>query len=291
MTALDLEDLLPTDAEVAFYRQHGWYVSRRILDEQAIEDALFGIDRFYAGERDHILPIRRGYLDWKPEHGDGVLRQNDYVSLQNDEIRDLVSNRVIAAIAARLSGATTIRLFHDQLIYKPPSDDVQTTVGWHSDRSYWKTCVSEKMLTAWVPFVPTSEASGTLTMIDGSHRWPNVERFNTFNDRDLQALERQFDSGDAPVVRVPMELEPGQVSFHHCRLLHGSMPNRSSGPRIALAIHMQDETNAYRRHLDDNGDPILHVNDVLCRSDGGGKPDYADPDICPILGTFPEDRA
>ncbi len=282
MTVSELDHLLPTDEDVAFYREHGWYVSQKLLDEEAIEDALYGIDRFYAGERDRTLPIRRGYLDWKPEDGD-VLRQNDYISLQNDEIRELVSNPIIGAVAARLAGATTIRLFHDQLIYKPPSDDVATTVGWHSDRSYWKTCTSERMLTAWVPFVPVSEASGTLTMIDGSHRWPNVEAFDTFNDRDMRGLEAQFESDGEPVVRVPMELEPGQVSFHHCRMLHGSLPNRSRNPRIALAIHMADETNAYQRHLDESGNPILHVNDVLCRSRPDGAPDYGDPDICPVL--------
>jgi ectoine hydroxylase-related dioxygenase (phytanoyl-CoA dioxygenase family) len=282
MTAAELAHLLPTDDDVRFFRERGWYVSGTILSEEMIEDALYGIDRYYAGERDRTLPIRRGYLDWKPEHGD-ILRQNDYVSLQNDEIRDLVMTPVIGAIAARLAGATTVRLFHDQLIYKPPTGHAETAVGWHSDRAYWQTCTSQRMLTAWVPFVQTSERSGTLTMIDGSHRWSDVERFDTFTDHDMRALESQFESHGVPAARVPMELTPGQASFHHCRTLHGSFPNRSATPRIALAIHMQDETNAYQRRLDAKGDPILHVNDVLCRSDEHGTPDYTDPDICPVL--------
>lgn len=286
-TTSEYADLLPSEEDVRFYQEHGWYVSPRILSEEQIEDALHGMKRFYAGERDHRLTIQRGYLDWTPEDGD-VLRQNDYVSLQNDEIRDLVLAPVISAIAAKLSGAEAIRLFHDQLIYKPATGEAETVVGWHSDRAYWQTCTSERMLTAWVPFVPTSARSGTLMMIDGSHRWPEVEEFATFNEHDLAALEGRLERQGRSLERVPMELEPGQMSFHHCRMLHGSMPNRSQDPRIALAIHFQDDTNAYQAAYDSSGAPMLHINDAMCRTRDDGTPDYADPDICPVLYEAPD---
>ncbi len=35
---------------------------------------------------------------------------------------------------------------------------------------------------------------------------------------------------------VPVELNPGQVSFHHGYLLHASSANSSDTPRIALAV-------------------------------------------------------
>src|SRR5690349_6592035 len=113
-------DLLPSDEDVAFYQEHGWYISKQIFSDEDIEEAIYGSERHYAGERDSPLPIE-GYLDWKPEDGD-VLRLNDYVSLQNDQLRNLVFNPLLGAIAARLSGSPEIRLFHDQLIYKPVGD-------------------------------------------------------------------------------------------------------------------------------------------------------------------------
>ena len=85
-----LVSLLPTEDDIAFYDEHGWFVPDVVFTEEQLRDADYGVQRFYAGERDRVLPIRRGYLDWKPEDGD-VLRQNDYVSLQNDEISDLVA--------------------------------------------------------------------------------------------------------------------------------------------------------------------------------------------------------
>jgi ectoine hydroxylase-related dioxygenase (phytanoyl-CoA dioxygenase family) len=73
------------------------------------------------------------------------------------------------------------------------------------------------------------------------------------------------------------------VSFHHCRTIHGSRPNTSDRPRLALAVHMQDEANRYVPATDGSGRLLTHLNDFLCRKDLGGHPDYSDPAVCPVL--------
>ncbi len=281
--AEQLHSLLPSEEEVAEYQRRGWYVSQQVLPEDLLDEALYGVERHHAGERDSRLPLSGGYLDWKPEHGD-TLRMSDYVSLQNDEIHELVKAPVLGAIAARLSGSRTVRLFHDQLVYKPPEPDgEETVVGWHVDSAYWHTCTSLNLLTAWIPFQDCTVEMGTLTVIDGSHRWKGNQSMATFRERDLDALVQSFRTGGEEVREVPMQLKKGQVSFHHCLTIHGSLPNRSQQPRIALAVHMQDESNRYQEHIDASGRRTVHVNDMLVRKDAEGKPDYADPEICPIL--------
>lgn len=279
-----VDQFLPAAQDIAFYEEHGWYASPVVLTEKQLLDANYGAQRFYAGERDRILPIRRGYLNWRPEDGD-VLRQNDYVSLQNDEISDLVATPVLSAIAGTLARTESIRLFHDQLISKPPTAEPTTTIGWHSDRAYWKTCSSEKMLTAWIPFHDTSLTTGTLMYLDGSHKWPGVEELSTFGQQNHESIEARYASRGYPITRVAMELRAGQVCFHHCQLVHGSLPNSSTGPRIALALHFQDATNRYVPGVDQDGNPVVHVNDMLCQPDSDGSPDYSDPDVCPVLWT------
>ncbi|MES2639519.1 MAG: phytanoyl-CoA dioxygenase family protein [Myxococcota bacterium] len=278
------EALLPSEDDVTFYEQHGYYTSARIYADDELDDAVYGSERYYAGERDTVFPLRGGYLDWRPEDGEG-LRQNDYVSLQNDEIRRLVEHPLLGAIAARLCRETeSVRLFHDQLVYKPPGELEGTTiVGWHTDRAYWRTCTSDRMLTAWIPFHAVDARSGTLTVIDGSHRWEGAERLHTFRDKDLAGLASRMFPAGAGVREVPMTLARGAVSFHHCRLIHGSYPNRGVRPRVALAVHMQDAANRYIAHYDAAGNPILHINDTLCRKRADGDPDYADNNICPVV--------
>jgi ectoine hydroxylase-related dioxygenase (phytanoyl-CoA dioxygenase family) len=280
----ELLELLPSDADVAFYQEHGWYISKPIFSEEEIDDAIYGSERHYAGERDNPLLIS-GYLDWKPEHGN-VLRLNDYVSLQNEELRNVVFNSLIGVIAARLSGSSTIRLFHDQLLYKPPQDNAQKgIIGWHVDAAYWATCTSRKMLTAWIPFQDCDENMGTLTIIDGSHKWAGNMDLRTFRNQDLEELEHSFDTNGAPIVKVPMNLKKGQVSFHHCAAIHGGQANLSDRPRIALAVHMQDDSNSYQVYKDKEGKQAFHILDTLCRKLPAGTPDYKDPDICPIMWT------
>lgn len=275
-------DLLPTDEDIAFYHEHGWWVSPAILSDEEIEAALYGTERYYAGERDSPLNLETG-TDWTEEKGD-VLRQNDYVSLQMNELRDLAQSSLMAATAARLCGSSEVRLFHDQLIYKPArGKPVDTIVGWHTDRAYWWTCTSEEMLTAWIPFQDCTEDMGPLAVLDGSHLWSGNDDLKTFHNPDLRKLEERIRTHGHDRKVVPLTLSKGQVSFHHCRTVHASFPNTSNTPRLAFAIHMQDQANRYRRVHGPDGKLITHINDILVTRDENGDPDYTDPAICPVL--------
>ena len=96
------EALLPSEAEVAFYRQHGWYRSKRILPDAVLDHALTGIQRHFSGERDWILPPTSGFSDWKPGDGNTV-RNAEVVALQNAEVRTLALHPILGAIATRLT--------------------------------------------------------------------------------------------------------------------------------------------------------------------------------------------
>lgn len=275
--------LLPTDDDVAFYDEHGWWISPRILSDDEIDNAAYGAERYYEGERDSPLLVETG-RDWTEADGD-VLRQNDYVSLQMEELRELLANPIIAASAARLAGTDEIRLFHDQLIYKPAGAEPATNVvGWHTDISYWKTCSSRSMLTAWIPFQDLTEDMGPLVVLDRSFRWQGNDELKSFHQSDLAALEERIETGGDPMTVVPMVMRKGQVSFHHSRTVHASYPNTSQIPRLAFAVHMQDGGNRFQvAHDPATGKTATHINDILVRKDAEGRPDYRDEEICPLL--------
>ena len=292
---LDLDALLPAEGDVAGYREHGFWISPVIIPGEVLDAAERGMERFYAGERDLELPGAgaAGLGGWTPADGadhsgstrltprrdpeqSSGLRKNDYSSLVVRELADLVTHPAIGACAARLSGSDTIRLWHDQLLYKPVDRaGMAANVGWHTDRQYWLSCTSDEMLTAWVAFHDVDEANGTISLLDGSHRW-DVDGLDFFSQNmELRSL--------AEKARVrPAAMRRGQVSFHHCRTVHGSGPNHGTGPRRSLAIHLQPGDNRWRRHVDPAGNVVSHGNDQLVRH-VGGQPDYADPRVCPQL--------
>ncbi|MBG6082448.1 phytanoyl-CoA dioxygenase family protein [Rubrivivax gelatinosus] len=279
MTSLP-SNYLPSPEDVTFYREHGWFVCPKVLPDDVVEEALYEVERYYSGERDRRLPISGGFLDWRPGDGPG-LRLNDYVSLQSDGLRAFVLQPVIGAIASTLCGDQVMRLFHDQLINKPPAAEGGIgVVGWHTDKAYWETCTSSDLLTAWIPLQDTDEAMGPIAIVDGSHRWPQTDHLRTFRETDLDAMQGRFAPDGAPLKIVPLPMQRGQLSFHHCRAIHGSRPNLSGRNRISLTIHIQDGANRYKPR---DADTKPHINEMLCRPQANGMPDYTDPDICPVL--------
>ncbi|BAZ45465.1 putative phytanoyl-CoA dioxygenase [Chondrocystis sp. NIES-4102] len=279
------QNLLPTEEDVQFYEEHGWYISAPVIPESIIDSAIAGSEAFYRGERDATLSVDTGYSNWKPEDGD-IIRNNEFVSLQKKELKQLALQPIIGAIAAKLTRSDEIRLLDDQLVYKPAfksGDPISTAVGWHSDRAYWATCSSDKLLTAWIPFHDCDEDRSPLVVLDKSHKWSNLKDMRHFNNPHLNDLTEQFQSEGKKVVKIPMTLKKGQLSFHNCWTIHGSYPNRSPLHRQALAVHLQDKDNHYRPYTNHQGKEIHIFDEQLCRRLPNGDPDFSDPDVFPII--------
>jgi hypothetical protein len=283
-------ELLPSAADVQWYAEHGWYLTKKLLTDDEVDTIVAATERFYAGERDRALPLAPANLAYWTQADGPVQRHNDYIHYEHDVIGDILRKPLIGAVAALLAQAEEIRIFQTTLIYKPPRPEEPTNrVPWHMDKHYWQTCTSENMLTAFLPFHDCGEQQGTITMVDGSHRWtevPGDDSTRHFAHRDRSELEellhRNAEHNGATVQRIPMIIPKGHMSFHHCMTYHGSGPNLSELPRRAVSVHMQDGANSYRPHRRPNGDPVVYNHDVLVRRTPDGAPDYADPAFCPV---------
>ncbi|WP_380281896.1 phytanoyl-CoA dioxygenase family protein [Kitasatospora purpeofusca] len=284
--------LLPTPEEVAGYLEHGWYLSRKLFSDEELDTLQAATERYYAGHRDRTLPVRPPRLaSWEPAHGP-VQRHNDYVHYESDAIAAILRKPLLGAVAALLAEAEEVRVFQATLIYKPPvPGEPSNQVPWHFDKHYWQTSSSERMLTAFLPFHDCGEENGTITMVDGSHRWKELpsreDSTRHFADRDNSELDAILDANAAyngtEVRKVPVIIPRGHVSFHHCRTYHGSGPNLATYPRRAVSLHLQDGANTYRRAARPDGDTVVYNHDVLVRRTADGRPDYADPEFCPTV--------
>jgi hypothetical protein len=283
--------LLPTDEEVLGYAEHGWYLTRKLFTDDEIDTIVAETERFYQGAKDRSLPLRPPNLAYWTQADGPVQRHNDYIHYESDVIGQILRKPLVGAVAARLAQAEEIRIFQATLIYKPPRpDEPSNRVPWHMDRHYWQTCTSTNMLTAFIPFHDCDEEMGTITMVDGSHRWtevPGDDSTRHFAHRDRSELddllERNAKHNGATVNRIPMIIPKGHMSFHHCQTYHGSGPNLSDRPRRAVSVHMQDGANSYRPYQRPTGEPVVYNHDVLVRKMADGFPDYADPAFCPVL--------
>lgn len=271
----DQQQFLPSGEDVQFYRDHGYWISPVIIPDDVLDAAEHGMRRYYAGDLDSTGVHPAG---WTPTPGD-ALRKDDYASLCVNELAALIRHPMIGATAAVLSDAPGIRLWHDQLLYKPVDDgQVAANVGWHTDRQYWQCCTSTEMLTAWVAFHDVTPEGGSVGFFDGSHVW-NLPGLDFFS-QDLAGMEADVRDQGFTIDIKPTTMKRGQVSFHHCRTVHGSGPNRVDEPRRSIAIHLQPSSN--RAQVRADGTVADHANnDLAPRIDG--VPDYSDERFYPLL--------
>jgi hypothetical protein len=291
--------LLPDAEEVAFYAEHGWYLTKKLFTDEEVDRLAAASEGYYAGERSRTLPVRPPRLAaWQPSDGP-VQRHNDYVHYESDPIARVLCKPLVGAVAALLAGADEIRVFQSTLILKPAvAGEPSNIVPWHFDKHYWSTSTSERMLTAFVPFHDCDEEMGTLTVVDGSHLWRETgwqsSMTRHFADRDRADLERVLAENAAyngtTIRKVPLVIPKGHMSFHHCRTYHGSGANRSGRPRRAVSFHLQDGSNEYRDFALSDGSAAAYNHDVLVRRLPDGRPDYADPAFCPVLWRAGADR-
>ena len=280
------EHLLPSEEQVLEYRLKGWFISNFVLPEVLIDDAIKGANAFYEGKVDFNFLNIDGIANDNFE-SKSVLRNNEFVTLQKKELQALGFHELVTSTAAKLAGTNEIRLFADSLINKMPTNDKKEgVIGWHSDKAYWPTCSSQKMLTAWIPLQDCTIDMGPLFHIDESNNWADekeLKSFFSFNNQDLSTFDKFLAEHKPNHKRTPMLLKKGQVSFHNCNTIHASSPNVSNKNRMALAVHFQDSSNRYQKAYKENGELIVLGYDKMCKKDSNGNPDYSDANMFPKI--------
>jgi hypothetical protein len=114
----------------------------------------------------------------------------------------------------------------------PDSDD---HVPLHQDSTVWG--LSEHTgLTVWLALTPSTEETGCLQVIPGTHLAPVPHIVRKAQSSMLpfgEEIAVNFDKTS----RVNCPLEPGEMSMHHAQLVHGSHTNTSNTQRrIGFAI-------------------------------------------------------
>ncbi len=108
-------------------------------------------------------------------------------------------------------------------------------VSWHQDSTYWGLDRPD-VVTAWIALTPSNKANGAMGFIPGTHKKDQIPHRDTFAKNNLltRGQEVAVDVNEEDAVTI--ELEPGEMSLHHVRLVHGSPPNPSNDRRIGFAI-------------------------------------------------------
>jgi ectoine hydroxylase-related dioxygenase (phytanoyl-CoA dioxygenase family) len=107
-------------------------------------------------------------------------------------------------------------------------------VSWHQDSQYWGLD-TDKLVTVWIAFSPSTIQSGCMRVLPGSHQGPDLKHEETYHDDNM--LTRGQSIGDIDEDKaVDLVVDTGQAVLFAFRIAHASYPNQTDDRRIGLAI-------------------------------------------------------
>ena len=159
----------------------------------------------------------------------------------SEQFHAITSNPTVVEEIAQLTGAEELRIWHDQIQYKPATDGGVNM--WHQDSPYWPILTPKtSQVTAWIALDDVDEENGCMSMVEGSYHWgPNIEFLHTLKSWD--GMPAEFDGHALKVRTCPVP--KGHVHFHHALTWHGSPANKSARPRRAIALHYMTQETRY----------------------------------------------
>ena len=187
------------------------------------------------------------------------------------QVKELVFCKRLARLASELIGTSSVRLYHDQSLYKEPSGGI---TPWHVDQQYWPMD-SSKSVTAWIPLQSTPLEMGPLCFGRGSHL-KYIARDVKISDESERIIAQAIKKEKIIEIQEPYAL--GDVSFHSGWTLHRAGGNATEKPRKAHTVIYMDEQMRLKKRRSQNqeNDRISWCGDT---ADGG----VIDGPLTPIL--------
>ena len=237
------------------YHAQGFWIGPRLFGDAAVEELRHAVYRTIRGERDFDAMHWGPPPKFDPQSPKLAHVVNGW--WVNAKIREVTRSNEIGYLACRLMDTQEVRLVHDQVLYKPGISPEQRevtegVVGWHQDAAHWNMFNTTTFCTAWIALQDTDLSNGGMRFVDGSNKWGLIKDAATFANKDLKGLAEKFSQGKREWVEAPCLLKVGQVSFHTGLTFHGSGPNRTNAPRLAIALNMMPGGTTYNKNGRDN---------------------------------------
>ena len=224
--------------QVDTFRKKGFLLGNRVLSDEQVNELREELARVIDDyeKTDVPQPVHIANLGGREE---SPVWQVVNIWEASPAYHQLVHNPVIVEEIGQLTAATELRVWHDQIQYKPPQ--VGGVNMWHQDSPYWPILMPKtSQVTAWVALDDVDVNNGCMRMVPGSYHWGNQIPF-LHSIKDIDLMPDRFEDHELEVELCPAP--KGHVHYHHSLTWHGSHDNASDSPRRAIAVHyMTGET-------------------------------------------------
>ncbi|XP_045193354.2 L-proline trans-4-hydroxylase-like [Mercenaria mercenaria] len=147
----------------------------------------------------------------------------------------------VVTTAEKLLGVEELYHYHSKFLIKEPK--IGGKFEWHQDYGYWYNyCLRPDMMAVFVAIDECTQENGGLMVLRGSHKCGRIDHGKTGGQQgaDLERVEllkKQYEL-------IYVDLQPGDVLFFHCNLLHCSGQNNSEKRRLAFNVSFNEKSNS-----------------------------------------------
>jgi phytanoyl-CoA hydroxylase len=245
-------------SQIDFYKENGYVVIEDFLNAEELEIWRSAVTEAIAQRNGQKMPGK----DIKIGDDDGINKDADYYNnvfdqllnlwQTNDKVKALMLDERIGKMAAELSGADGIRIWHDQALIKKPWAN---PTSWHLDTPFWSFS-DRRALSIWVALDDATLENGCLFFIPKSHKQTTFE--NPGIGKNMGAVFNFYPQfKGAKSAAAPMKA--GSCSFHCGLTIHGAHANMTPGFRRAMTCAYMPDSNTF------NGEPNILPDDYLAK--------------------------
>lgn len=247
-----------TAEQIATFKSRGYVKGPKILSDEQVDVLRDEVLRVIADREraDRTQPVLCHNMN---RDNTAPVWQIVNIWMASEPFRQLVLGDIVAPLVAQLIDAKELRIWHDQIQYKPAGGGGVNM--WHQDSPYWGILTpKDQQVTAWIALDDVDVDNGCMKMVPGSQHWGNTIKFlQTLKDFDDMEKITEFQGRKVEVLACPVR--KGEVHFHHSLTWHGSGRNMSGRPRRAIALHFLTEQSRYIAGGGHVMKQFVHVND------------------------------
>ena len=143
----------------------------------------------------------------------------------------------LCAAAAALLQTDTVRLWHDQALYKEPGGRKTDA---HLDYPFWPVNKPE-LVSVWIPFDDVRPGGGMMSYVQGSHAAGITNFVDIGQLRGGEPVDLLQDENVARLPLVPVAAPKGSAIFHHACTIHAADANDTARTRrVFTMVYMAD---------------------------------------------------
>lgn len=228
-----------TQEQVDFFQLNGFIKLKQVLSPELLQ---------YMNEVITIevnnLNTQRLSMEERDTYGKAFLQVMNLWT-KSETVKEIIFSKRLAKIAADLMQVKSVRLYHDQALFKEPGGGF---TPWHADQYYWPLN-TEKTVTVWIPLQKTGLELGPLEFSARSQTLTEGRTLKISDDSET-LIQQKLTLNDFEKIAEPFDL--GEISYHMGWVFHRAGPNTTNHMRKVMTIIYMDKEMKLQTPKNDN---------------------------------------